>query len=153
MSTNLEYREHKRRTQERKVLILLFVFMPLCLKRHAFLFLCLCQAWHFFSVLNGTACCKGRRPKGGKLSATSPVTNVSGNENSGVKAEELDDLESSGAKQRTKKTSVASSVKEDEINQEMWKEIARALDRIFFWFFLALFVVSSIAIYAQAGRL
>ena len=78
---------------------------------------------------------------------------MSGNENSGMKAEELDDLELSDANQMTKKTSVASSVKEDEINQEMWKEIARALDRIFFWFFLALFVLSSIAIYAQAGRL
>ena len=37
--------------------------------------------------------------------------------------------------------------------QETWKEIARALDRIFFWLFLALFVISSIAIYSQAGRL
>ena len=81
------------------------------------------------------------------------MTNVSGNENSGVKAQELDDLESGDTNQRTKKTSVAISVKEDEINQEMWKEIARALDRIFFWFFLALFVGSSIAIYTQAGRL
>ena len=42
---------------------------------------------------------------------------------------------------------------EDAENQETWKEIARALDRIFFWLFLILFVVSSIAIYSQAGRL
>ena len=79
---------------------------------------------------------------------------MTSNENSGIKAEELDELESGDANQRTKKTSVAvraSSVKEDETNQETWKEIARALDRIFFWFFLALFVVSSIAIYGQAG--
>ena len=71
-----------------------------------------------------------------------------------MKAEELDELESGDANQMTKKTSVAvdaSSLKEDETNQETWKEIARALDRIFFWFFLALFVVSSIAIYGQAG--
>ena len=110
-----------------------------------------------FSVLNGIACCRGRRTKSGKLSATSPVTNVTGNENSGEirrKSGELDDLESGDTNQMTKKTSVAvgaSSVKGDEANQETWKEIARALDRIFFWFFLALFVVSSIAIYGQAG--
>ena len=79
---------------------------------------------------------------------------MTSNENSGMKAEELDELESGHANQMTKRTSVAvdaSSVKEDETNQETWKEIARALDRIFFWFFLALFVVSSIAIYGQAG--
>ena len=84
---------------------------------------------------------------------------MTGNENSGEirrKSGELDDLESGETNQMTKKTSVAvvaSSVKEDEANQETWKEIARALDRIFFWFFLALFVVSSIAIYGQAGWL
>ena len=80
---------------------------------------------------------------------------MTSNENSGMKAEEeLNELESGDANQMTKRTSVAvgaSSVKEDETNQETWKEIARALDRIFFWFFLALFVVSSIAIYGQAG--
>ena len=79
---------------------------------------------------------------------------MTSNESSGMKAEELDELESGDANQMTKKTSVAvdaSSLKEDETNQETWKEIARALDRIFFWFFLALFVVSSIAIYGQAG--
>ena len=42
---------------------------------------------------------------------------------------------------------------EDEENQEMWKEIGRALDRIFFWLFLAMFVLSTIVIYGQAGRL
>ncbi|XP_022801084.1 neuronal acetylcholine receptor subunit beta-3-like isoform X3 [Stylophora pistillata] len=42
---------------------------------------------------------------------------------------------------------------EEEANQKMWREIARALDRMFFWLFLALFVSSSIAIYSQAGRL
>ena len=40
-----------------------------------------------------------------------------------------------------------------EANQETWKEIARALDRVFFWVFLALIVLSSFVIYAHAGQL
>ena len=40
-----------------------------------------------------------------------------------------------------------------ELNQEKWREIARALDRIFFWAFLALIVLSSFVIYAHAGQL
>lgn len=34
-----------------------------------------------------------------------------------------------------------------------WKEISRALDRIFFWVFLALIVLTSFVIYAHAGHL
>ena len=49
--------------------------------------------------------------------------------------------------------SVIQLIREEDENQETWKEIARALDRIFFWLFLALFVVSSIVVYGQAGRL
>ena len=49
--------------------------------------------------------------------------------------------------------SVVQLVREEDENQETWKEIARALDRIFFWLFLALFMVSSIVVYGQAGRL
>lgn len=49
--------------------------------------------------------------------------------------------------------SIVQLVREEDENQETWKEIARALDRIFFWLFLTLFVVSSIVVYAQAGRL
>ena len=44
-------------------------------------------------------------------------------------------------------------VDEDEENQEMWKQIGRALDRLFFWVFLALFTLSTLTIYGQAGRL
>ena len=44
-------------------------------------------------------------------------------------------------------------VDEDEENQEMWKQIGRALDRLFFWMFLALFTLSTLTIYGQAGRL
>ena len=44
-------------------------------------------------------------------------------------------------------------VDEDEENQEMWKQIGRALDRLFFWVFLALFTLSTLVIYGQAGRL
>ena len=39
------------------------------------------------------------------------------------------------------------------MNQKTWKEIAIAMDRVFFWVFLTLFVLSSFAIYGQAGRL
>jgi len=49
--------------------------------------------------------------------------------------------------------SIVQLVNEEDENQEAWKEIARALDRIFFWLFLTLFVVSSIVVYGQAGRL
>ena len=45
------------------------------------------------------------------------------------------------------------SVSKEEVNQETWKEIARALDRVFYWLFLALVVSSSITIYAHAGKL
>ena len=66
------------------------------------------------------------------------------------------DVELGELKQKKQRPSTAFgvvTVDEDSLNQETWKEIARALDRIFFWAFLALFVVSSIVIYAQAGRL
>lgn len=49
--------------------------------------------------------------------------------------------------------SIIQVVREEDEYQETWKEIARALDRIFFWLFLALFVVSSLVVYGQAGRL
>ena len=42
---------------------------------------------------------------------------------------------------------------ESAMNQETWKEIAIALDRVFFWVFLTLFAFSSFVVYAQAGRL
>ena len=48
---------------------------------------------------------------------------------------------------------VITDEEEDAKNQETWKEIAYALDRIFFWLFVALFGLSTFVIYAQAGRL
>ena len=67
-----------------------------------------------------------------------------------------DDVELGEVKQKTKRPSTAFAVvtvDEDPVNEKTWKEIARAMDRIFFWVFLALFVVSSTVIYAQAARL
>ena len=49
--------------------------------------------------------------------------------------------------------SSANEVDEDEENQEMWKQIGRALDRLFFSVFLVLFTLSTLVIYGQAGRL
>ena len=49
--------------------------------------------------------------------------------------------------------SIVHLVRDEDENQETWKEIARALDRIFFWLFLTLFVVSSIVVYGHAGNL
>jgi len=49
--------------------------------------------------------------------------------------------------------SIVQLVREEDEYQETWKEIARALDRIFFWIFLTLFVVSSLVVYGQGGRL
>ena len=69
---------------------------------------------------------------------------------------ELGDVEKSDTKADSRRPSTAITilaVDEDAKNQEIWREIGRALDRMFFWAFLVLFVVSSIAIYGQAGRL
>lgn len=49
--------------------------------------------------------------------------------------------------------SSANEVDEEEENQEMWKQIGRALDRLFFSVFLVLFTLSTLIIYGQAGRL
>ena len=50
-------------------------------------------------------------------------------------------------------TTCVNEVDEDEENQEMWKQIGRALDRLFFSVFLVLFTLSTLIIYGQAGRL
>ena len=99
-------------------------------------------------MLNEIACCRRKRRKKHVIKYTSPVGSISGVINSN------DDVEM--GKVMEKKHSTASSIvsaTEDEENEETWKEIARALDRIFFWLFLILLAVSSIAIYSQAGRL
>jgi len=74
----------------------------------------------------------------------------------GVKTEEVD-VELADVEKKTHRPSAAPTVimvdDDPESDQETWKEIARALDRIFFWLFLALFAVSSVVIYSQAGRL
>ena len=67
-----------------------------------------------------------------------------------------DDEEAGQMEMKTPRISVAFSantVTLSEANQEKWKEIARALDRVFFWVFLALIVLSSFVIYAHAGQL
>ena len=45
------------------------------------------------------------------------------------------------------------SVAKEEVDKNTWEDIAQALDRIFFWLFLALVVFTSIAIYSYAGKL
>ena len=105
----------------------------------------------------------------------SPDRSVAGTENSGMTPEE-EDVELGDIKETTENSGMTSqevdankiavekkhrpsnalsivTVDADEENAETWKEIARALDRIFFWVFLALFVLSTIVIYGQAGRL
>ena len=73
-----------------------------------------------------------------------------------METEEVD-VELADEEKKTQRPSAAPTVitvdDDSENDQETWKEIARALDRIFFWLFLALFAVSSVVIYSQAGRL
>lgn len=111
----------------------------------------------FIAVLNRSACLrKGRRRR---ETITRPVKQISGEENAAATTQEnksKNDVELGEIKMRTERPSTAISVvtvNEDSLDEETWKEIARALDRIFFWLFLALFVVSSIVVYGQAGRL
>ena len=94
-------------------------------------------------------------------SSDAPVPNtVSGIENTGSEKEEdgkkNDDVELGEIEIKRPRISVAFSTTtfdEAAVNQENWKEIARALDRIFFWFFVALIALSSFVVYGQAGRL
>ena len=95
---------------------------------------------------------------------TSPVLSRVGVENPGV-TPEGNDVELGGVETRKQddlppkmhrvSTTQSIVVVRDEVNenQETWKEIARALDRIFFWLFLALFVASTLVVYGQSGRL
>ena len=84
------------------------------------------------------------------------MVTVTGTENGAVRVEGTHDVELREVEEKKQRPSTAFSTVtafEESENQETWKEIARALDRIFFWLFLALFVASSIVIYGQAGRL
>ena len=109
---------------------------------------------YLISVLNGIACCRGKRRQ--KDLPPSPPRSEAGVENGGMTKDreidvEMEDLQEK--KQRHSSAATIITVNEEAENQETWKQIARALDRIFFWLFLTLFVVSSVVIYAQAGRL
>ena len=119
--------------------------------------------------------CRRRKRKHNMEVPPSPDRSVAGTENSGMTPEE-EDVELGDIKETTENSGMTSqevdankiavekkhrpsnalsivTVDADEENAETWKEIARALDRIFFWVFLALFVLSTIVIYGQAGRL
>ena len=131
------------------------------------------------SCLNGIGyfrrICRGKKRKHNIEAPPLPDRSVAGAENSGMTPEEddveLGDVEVTAGyrgmaskevdankiavekKRRPSNAVTIVTVNEDEENEETWKEIARALDRIFFWVFLALFVLSTIVIYGQAGRL
>lgn len=137
----------------------------------------------FISVLNNiTACCRvwkrkmaeitpplktkagaqeAKGKKRQKADMTPPIKARAGEENAGMPTEEEDeskrnDVELEEVKVVDESPSSAFSIlteNEDSQNEETWKEIARAMDRIFFWLFLALFGVSSVVVYSQAGRL
>ena len=70
--------------------------------------------------------------------------------------ENVDVLERGEVDTKRPRISVAVSTNtfdESATNEETWKEIAIALDRVFFWLFLTLFALSSFFVYGQAGRL
>lgn len=102
---------------------------------------------------------KGKKRQ--KADMTPPIKARAGEENAGMPTEEEDeskrnDVELEEVKVVDESPSSAFSIlteNEDSQNEETWKEIARAMDRIFFWLFLALFGVSSVVVYSQAGRL
>jgi len=117
----------------------------------------------YITVLNRIGCRKKKTRKSFRLG--SPTTLRVGAENAGTTVVQNDNVELGEAgrqspaadlpKEQRPSTaySIVQLVNEEDENQEAWKEIARALDRIFFWLFLTLFVVSSIVVYGQAGRL
>ncbi|XP_068703025.1 neuronal acetylcholine receptor subunit beta-3-like [Montipora capricornis] len=113
----------------------------------------------YITVINGITC--NRRMFTIQKSSDAPVPNTgSGIENAGSEKEEdgkkNDDVELGEIEIKRPRISVAFSTTtfdEAAVNQENWKEIARALDRIFFWFFVALIALSSFVVYGQAGRL
>ncbi len=114
-------------------------------------------------MLNRIGCSKKKRKK--SVTLGSPITTRVGSaERNGMTLAndnvELGDVEGQSQDDSPKKQRPSTAVSiiqvvrdEEDENQETWKEIARALDRIFFWLFLALFVVSSLVVYGQAGRL
>ena len=121
----------------------------------------------WFSAINKLGCsCFNRRTRREEVPGSSVIINsrvaAENNEdkagrNDNVELENMEKQLPDTFRQERKSTSSKISIfqveDKEEANQKMWKEIARALDRIFFWSFLALFVSSSIAIYSQSGRL
>ncbi|XP_044176220.1 neuronal acetylcholine receptor subunit beta-3-like [Acropora millepora] len=102
----------------------------------------------YLTIINDITCRKRFwRPK--KTDTPAPATTDENNK-------QCDDEEAGQMEMNAPRISVAFStntVTLTEANQETWKEIARALDRVFFWVFLALIVLSSFVIYAHAGQL
>ena len=99
-------------------------------------------------VINDITCRK-RFWRRKKNEAPAPATTDENNKRT-------DDEEAGQMEMQASRISIAFStntVNLTEANQETWKEIARALDRVFFWVFLALIVLSSFVIYAHAGQL
>lgn len=122
----------------------------------------------YLTVLNGIVCSPKscRRfisKKKSKDIPPTPPASANAMVNPGMESINID-MELAGTKEnddekqderRSNAGSITSvkEVEEDEENQEMWKQIGRALDRLFFWVFLALFTLSTLTIYGQAGRL
>lgn len=121
----------------------------------------------YITAINKLGCsCFNRRTRREEVPGSSVIINsrvaAENNEdkagrNDNVELENMEKQLPDTFRQERKSTSSRISIfqveDKEEANQKMWKEIARALDRIFFWSFLALFVSSSIAIYSQSGRL
>lgn len=102
----------------------------------------------YLTIINDITCRK-RFWRRKKNEAPAPATTDENNKRS-------DDEEAGQMEMQASRMSIAFStntVTLTEANQETWKEIARALDRVFFWVFLALIVLSSFVIYAHAGQL
>lgn len=76
----------------------------------------------------------------------------------GIAMEEIVDVELGEVNGQTSADTLGektppTSVSKEEVDKKTWEDIAQALDRIFFWLFLALVVSTSIAIYSYAGKL
>ena len=116
--------------------------------------------YFYISVLNSIGCRKKKKSKSVTLGSPNITRVDAENTDSTVVKNDNVELGETGKhddlpKQQRPSTaySIVHLVRDEDENQETWKEIARALDRIFFWLFLTLFVVSSIVVYGHAGNL
>ncbi|CAH3046607.1 unnamed protein product [Pocillopora meandrina] len=112
----------------------------------------------WITVFNRICCClRHNRRKlhiGPTLGASPEVgerkTNIEMEETANVKQEKVDKQISADTHgEETPPTSVS----KEEVDKKTWGDIAQALDRIFFWLFLALVVSTSIIIYSYVGKL